>query len=84
MRKTITDNLIACVDHFSAQQCPQRAPPSMSRQATFRLPSSSTPRTPPQIILPYMHTPLWRIAHKQDVGHLCTARDVLYAGEPAV
>jgi hypothetical protein len=74
MRKTITDNLIACVDHFSAQQCPQRAPPSMSRQATFRLPSSST----------YMHTPLWRIAHKQDVGHLCTARDVLYAGEPAV
>ena len=60
------------------------APPSISRQATFRLPGSSTPRTPPQIILPHMHTPLWCIAVKQHVGHLFTARDVLYAGEPAV
>ena len=84
MRKTITDNSIACVHHFSAQQCPQRAPPSISRQATFRLPSSSTPRTPPQIILPYMHTPLWRIAHKQTLGILVRPAMCCMQVEPAV
>lgn len=41
-----------------------------------------TPSTPSQIIIPYMHTPLWRIVVSRTLGTF--VRPAIYAGEPAV